>query len=206
MNNVSKSFDDSFQALKNVTLKFSPGEITALIGHNGAGKSTLLSILAGETLPTSGDISVYGNDNPFLLHQMIGFCKQDNFLWPDLTAKEHLNIFGGMRCTDRKSHDKIVQEWLESVDLAIAKDDYSSTFSGGMKRRLSVALATIGDRPFVILDEPTDEMVSSIHMCYFPPQSLFRFPVLLVIITLTLNFLYSLYIGSCQSSVCLETS
>ena len=86
------------------------------------------------------------------------FClsiDQDDYLWPDLTAREHLALFAGLRGVDSSELDDTVQKWLESVDLAEVQSQYSSAFSGGMKRRLSVALATIGDRPLIILDEPT---------------------------------------------------
>lgn len=161
MNNISKKFG-SFQAVNNLTLKLRGGEVTALLGQNGAGKSTVINILSCEMPMTSGEVSVFGKSvvDPFAVRQLIGVCKQDDYLWPDLSAKEHLDIFGGLRGLDRKAHDTIVQKWLESVDLTVVKDKFSEAFSGGMKRRLSVALATIGDRPFVILDEPTTGMVS----------------------------------------------
>jgi ABC-type multidrug transport system ATPase subunit len=80
---------------------------------------------------------------------------KDDYLWPELTAGEHLALFAGLRGIDPAEQNRVVQKWLESVDLADVQLQYSSGFSGGMKRRLSVALATIGDRPLIILDEPT---------------------------------------------------
>lgn len=80
---------------------------------------------------------------------------KDDYLWPDLTAREHLELFAGLRGVAPSDQDDIVQKWLESVDLAEVQTQYSSQFSGGMKRRLSVALATIGSAPLIILDEPT---------------------------------------------------
>jgi len=85
----------------------------------------------------------------------VGICKQDDYLYPNLSAKEHLELFAGLRGVPRNERPAIIQEWLESVDLAIVQNQYSSSFSGGMKRRLSVACSTIGDRPLIILDEPT---------------------------------------------------
>lgn len=86
---------------------------------------------------------------------MVGLCKQDDYLWPDMSAKEHLELFAGLRGVESAKLQATVQKWLESVDLADVQFQYSSGFSGGMKRRLSVALATIGDRPLIVLDEPT---------------------------------------------------
>jgi ATP-binding cassette, subfamily A (ABC1), member 3 len=94
-------------------------------------------------------------DDPFYVRHLVGNCKQDDYLWPNLTAKEHLDIIGGLRGVDPEEHDEIVQKWLESVDLDSVQHQRSSEFSGGMKRRLSLALSTIGSRPLIVLDEPT---------------------------------------------------
>lgn len=92
----------------------------------------------------------------------------DDYLWPDLSAKEHLELFAGLRGVKADERADIVQKWLESVDLAEVQLQYSNAYSGGMKRRLSVALATIGDRPLIILDEPTTGMdpVRSVEIFY----------------------------------------
>jgi ABC-type multidrug transport system ATPase subunit len=92
------------------------------------------------------------NDKASVRH-LIGECKQDDFIWPDLSAKEHLELFGGVRGMNKADVPETVQKWLESVDLDIVQNDYSSSFSGGMKRRLSLAIATVGDAPVVVLDE-----------------------------------------------------
>ena len=86
---------------------------------------------------------------------MAGMCRQDDYLYPNLSAREHLELYAGMRGVPFDDIPRTVQEWLESVDLQEVQEHYSSSFSGGMKRRLSLALATIGDRPLIILDEPT---------------------------------------------------
>lgn len=111
-----------------------------------------------ETAASGGDISVYGyssQHDAYSVRQLVGVCKQDDYLYPDLTAKEHLQLFGGLRGVPSSEIVETIQEWLESVDLAIVQNQYSSSFSGGMKRRLSVACSTIGDRPLIVLDEPT---------------------------------------------------
>jgi len=157
---VSKTYG-KLEALKPLNLSMRKGEVTALLGHNGAGKSTFSNILCCEQNPTSGDVTVFGrsvtNDKASVRH-LIGECKQDDFLWPDLSAKEHLELFGGVRGMSKADVPATVQKWLESVDLDIVQNDYSSSFSGGMKRRLSLAIATVGDAPVVVLDEPTTGM------------------------------------------------
>jgi ATP-binding cassette, subfamily A (ABC1), member 3 len=94
-------------------------------------------------------------DDPFAVRRLVGNCKQDDYLWPNLSAKEHLDIVGGLRGVDPDEHEEIVQKWLESVDLDGVQHQSSSAFSGGMKRRLSLALSTIGARLLIVLDEPT---------------------------------------------------
>lgn len=116
----------------------------------------LSNILCSEQNPTSGDVTVFGrsvtSDKAAVRH-LIGECKQDDFLWPDLSAREHLELFGGVRGMSKEDVPATIQKWLESVDLDIVQNDYSSSFSGGMKRRLSLAIATVGDAPVVVLDE-----------------------------------------------------
>jgi ABC-type multidrug transport system ATPase subunit len=76
-------------------------------------------------------------------------------LWPNLSAREHLDLFAGLRGVPSSEREETVQKWLQSVDLDIVQLQYASAYSGGMKRRLSLALATIGGRPLIVLDEPT---------------------------------------------------
>jgi ABC-type multidrug transport system ATPase subunit len=129
------------------------------------GKTTISSILCCEIGGTAGEVRVFGHSvfsDPYSVRGMVGLCKQDDYLWPDLSAKEHLELFAGLRGVESAELPATVQKWLESVDLDTVQDHYSSGFSGGMKRRLSVALATIGDRPLIVLDEPT---TGEFHNC-----------------------------------------
>ena len=130
-------------------------------GHNGAGKTTLTNILGCEQSPTEGDAFVFGHSvtyDPYAIRRLVGVCKQDDYLWPDLSAKEHLELFAGLRGVKPSEQEAVVQKWLESVDLATVQFQFSAGYSGGMKRRLSVALSTIGDCDFILLDEPTTGM------------------------------------------------
>ncbi|KAL9186661.1 hypothetical protein ACHAXT_005899 [Thalassiosira profunda] len=157
---VSKSYG-TVQALKPFSLAMKPGEVTAILGHNGAGKSTFVNLLCCEQNPTSGDISVQGHSiasEQSSIQKIIGECKQDDIIWPSLTAREHLELFAGIRGVGKHEMAAIVEKWLDSVDLENAQHTRVSAFSGGMKRRLSVALATIGDASVIVLDEPTTGM------------------------------------------------
>lgn len=125
------------------------------------GKTTISNILCCEIAGSQGDARVFGHSvfsEPFLVRNMIGLCKQDDYLWPNLSAKEHLELFAGLRGVDSAELGGKVEKWLGSVDLDEVQFQYAGAYSGGMKRRLSLALATIGDRPFIVLDEPTTGM------------------------------------------------
>ena len=126
------------------------------------GKSTFVNVLCCEQNPTGGDITVNGRSvlsDQNLISKMIGECKQDDFLWPNLTAREHLELFAGIRGVRKEEMADTVTRWLESVDLDLVQHTRVSTFSGGMKRRLSVAISTIGNSPIIVLDEPTTGML-----------------------------------------------
>ena len=171
--NVSKTYG-KVEALKPFNLKMQPSQVTALLGHNGAGKSTFVNLLCCEQNQTGGDILVKGHSvasSQQTIRKMIGECKQDDILWPNLTALEHLELFGGIRGVPKADIAAVTQKWLESVDLENVQHVRAGAFSGGMKRRLSVALATIGYAPIVVLDEPTTGEYYRLHQA--PSQILF---------------------------------
>lgn len=92
------------------------------------------------------------------VHKIIGVCPQFDLLWPQLTAYEHLELFSGIRDIPKDKMEEEIRTRLEEVSLWDVKDNPSSSFSGGMKRRLSVAISLIGDPKVVFLDEPTTGM------------------------------------------------
>ena len=112
------------------------------LGHNGAGKTTLSHMLCCETEPTGGSASIFGlsaSKDKYIVRQLVGVCKQDDYLYPNLSAREHLELFAGLRGVSDADMGTMVQQWLESVDLDLVQDSRAGGFSGGMKRRLSVA-------------------------------------------------------------------
>ena len=178
----------------------------------GAGKSTLSNILSCETDPSSGEVFIFGNSvvsDVFNIRRLMSICKQDDFLWPDLTAKEHLDIFAGLRGVDPSTHNETVLKWLESVDLSDVQHIASTAFSGGMKRRLSVALSTIGNRPFLIFDEPTTGMVS-LSLCgiiddQIPVDAIGTLSNTISFLLIKLIILVHPPSGSSKSTFCMET-
>jgi ABC-type multidrug transport system ATPase subunit len=129
-----------------------------LIGHNGAGKSTLMSLLTGLLEPSSGSAHV-GDvnliDDISSVRKMIGYCPQYNFFWDELTARDHLVLFSLLRGIKYSEVNNSVDNILRLTQLSSYSHQSVKTFSGGMKRRLSVAMAGIGDPKILLFDEPT---------------------------------------------------
>ena len=148
-------------AVNNVSFNIKRGEIFGLLGHNGAGKSTTINMLTGLLVPTSGTMTIAGlsvQENLSDIRRLLGVCPQHDILWEDLTAMEHLVLFAqlkGMTYTEGtdEAWDKLIMVGLDNV-----AHDRVSTFSGGMKRRLSVAISAIGDPALMLLDEPSTGM------------------------------------------------
>jgi ABC-type glutathione transport system ATPase component len=160
--NLSKTyFRDSmpFHALKEVSFNLMRGQVLGLLGPNGAGKTTLLSILTGMIKADGGQAWIGGfNVSTELpeIYKRIGVCPQFDLHWPDLTANDHLLFYARLKGLKQdQSLDTIVQETLSQVKLTEHAHKPSSFLSGGQKRRLSLAIAMIGNPTVVLLDEPT---------------------------------------------------
>ena len=137
------------------------GELIALLGHNGAGKSTLINILTGILGSTAGTAKLFGfdlKDNISEIQRMIGLVPQFDILWGELTAREHLDLFAKLRGIPQSQIPALIKEKLIEVNLENVADSVVRTYSGGMKRRLSVAIGGIGNPKIIIMDEPTTGM------------------------------------------------
>lgn len=151
---------NSFTAVRDLTLKMKVNEVTALLGQNGAGKSSTMNMLCGLFSATSGDMKMLGHDiqtvnGANFRRTVAGICPQHDTLWGNLTTYEHLVFFAsikGMSLTDAKA---AATTMLEELALIEKRDTFTTSLSGGQKRRLSVAIAMIGGSSVVILDEPT---------------------------------------------------
>ncbi|KAI6654313.1 ATP-binding cassette sub-family A member 3-like [Oopsacas minuta] len=156
---ITKKYTRKKIALDNLRLNMYRGQITALLGHNGAGKSTLISILTGLIPPTNGNAYIYGmniHNEMDSIRNHLGICPQSNILFDRMTVKEHLHFFIRLKGIWGWTKAKIqVQGMLSNTKLEDKVNTLSSQLSGGMKRRLSVGLALIGDTKVIILDEPT---------------------------------------------------
>ena len=134
------------------------GEIFGLLGHNGAGKTTLMGIMTGLHEPTSGSAEINGFDcvkDMTAIRQGLGVCPQHDILYDDLTVFEHVRLFASIKGVADSQIQAQAEKWLVKVGLMEKLNAMANTLSGGQKRRLSVALAMVGDPSVVILDEPT---------------------------------------------------
>ncbi|XP_076997701.1 phospholipid-transporting ATPase ABCA3-like isoform X2 [Tamandua tetradactyla] len=148
-------------AVNNLSLNSYKGQITVLLGHNGAGKTTTLSILTGNYLPTSGEAYVNRFDiskNMVQIRKTLGFCPQQDLFFNDLTVSEHLLFYCVIKGVPRKMLPMEIDYLLSTFNLREKRDAFSQSLTGGMKRKLSVIIALIGDSKVLILDEPTSGM------------------------------------------------
>jgi ABC-2 type transport system ATP-binding protein len=146
------------KALHGISFTIEQGELFGLLGPNGAGKTTLLSILAGLTDASAGGVKIQDRTlttSEIELRRSIGLATQDLAIYPELTARENLHFFGrlyGLRGQDLKSR---IGEMLELAGLMDRAEHRAGTFSGGMKRRLNLAVALVHRPTLLLLDEPT---------------------------------------------------
>ena len=144
----------NFHVLQNVNLSINRGEIYGLIGENGAGKSTLIRILTGLAFQSSGVVSLFGKtENLRYERAKIGCTVEMPVLYKDMTAKQNLEIQRVQRGIPEK---KCISKTLELVGLNNTKKKKVNDFSLGMKQRLALAIALLGEPEFLILDEPVN--------------------------------------------------
>lgn len=152
---VSKSYGKQ-QILSNVNFSAEQGQIVGLIGPSGSGKTTIIKLIMGMALPSSGNVEVLHQQVPNLsLLKEIGYMAQSDALYQDLTGYENLTFFASMFLITKKEQQQRIAYVVNLVQLESALKKRVATYSGGMKRRLSLAVALIQNPPLLILDEPT---------------------------------------------------
>ncbi|XAR50078.1 Sulfate-transporting ATPase [Bertholletia excelsa] len=152
-----------YHALKGLWVNFAKDQLFCLLGPNGAGKTTAINCLTGITPVTAGDASIYGYSvrssvGMSNIRRIIGVCPQFDILWDALSGQEHLHLFASIKGLPPASIHTVAEKSLTEVRLTESAKIRAGSYSGGMKRRLSVAIALIGDPKLVILDEPTTGM------------------------------------------------
>ena len=156
IHNLHKTYSNGFEALKGINLQITEGSFFGLLGPNGAGKSTLINSLVGLVKPTRGQIRIAGFDiekNKTLALMNIGVVAQEILCDPFLSAYEMLSFQSGYY--GLKNNDDWIEEILENLGLTEKIQTPCRLLSGGMKRRVMVALALVHKPPLIVLDEPT---------------------------------------------------
>ncbi len=155
LSNVSKSFKKQ-QVLKDINLQVRENEIFGLIGPSGSGKTTLIRLIIGAINADYGDVKVIDYKIPNLkVLDQIGYMPQNDALYYDLTGYDNLMFFGGMYHMNRDILKQRAQEVLKLVELEKDAKKKVLYYSGGMKKRLSLAVALLHSPKILILDEPT---------------------------------------------------
>jgi len=148
-------------ACKDMCLAIPEGECFGLLGVNGAGKTTTMNMLTGDFLPSGGRGLLVGKDvatERQEVWQQLGYCPQFDALFDKLTCREHLRIYGRIRGIKPERLEEVIERLVEDMELTSYVDKQAGTYSGGNKRKLSVAIALIGNPKIVILDEPSSGM------------------------------------------------
>lgn len=155
LKNVSKSFGKKI-VLQEINLSIGEGKIYGLIGPSGSGKTTLVKMIVGIDAPDSGTVRVLDVKVPDLeLLNEIGYMAQSDALYPELTGKENLDFFASLYPMEKSHMKKRIAYAADLVKLSGDLGKKVSAYSGGMKRRLSLAIALVHDPKILILDEPT---------------------------------------------------
>lgn len=160
INNLFKRFV-GVTAVDGLSLDIKEGEIFGLLGPNGAGKSTTINILSGILQPTSGSAFVGGYDitvDPDNVKRLIGVCPQHSAYYKYLTGRENIKLFGDLHGMPKALIKERSNHLIENIGLEEAADRKTNSYSGGMVRRINLAMALINDPEIAFLDEPTVSM------------------------------------------------
>jgi ABC-2 type transport system ATP-binding protein len=155
--NLRKAYGTN-EVLKGIDFDVHKGTMLALLGPNGAGKTTTVRMLSTLLKPDSGEITIAGKsvvDSPDAVRSVIGLTGQSAAVDDLLTGRENLIMMGQLYRLTTKSAKLRAQELLENFDLVKAADKPAKTYSGGMRRRLDLAVSLIAQPPIIFLDEPT---------------------------------------------------
>lgn len=146
------------RAVKHVSLSVARGKILSLLGQNGAGKSTSINMITGLLHPDAGEVFVMGRrlrTERAAVQQQLGVTTQDDILWPALSAAEHVRLYATFKGVPRANMAGYIAARLDAVGLAHVAQQAAGQYSGGMQRRLSIVLCSVGEPALCILDEPT---------------------------------------------------
>jgi ABC-2 type transport system ATP-binding protein len=148
----------STNAVDGITFHVEPGEFFGFLGPNGAGKSTTMNILVNLVSKTGGSVKIDGfevSEKPFEVYRQVGYALQEVGLDDSATAREMLQLHGRLYHLPKEKIEQRIAFLLKLTDLEKVADQYTSTYSGGMRRRFDLALSLIHEPKVLFLDEPT---------------------------------------------------
>jgi ABC-2 type transport system ATP-binding protein len=157
---LAKRYED-VNAVDGLSLSIGAGELFGLLGPNGSGKTTTINCLCGLTRPTSGTAIVGGFDvekDPLKVRELIGVCPQETAVYPYLTGIENVELYGALHDLGRNDAHRRAAEVLQKLGLEDEARRRVGKYSGGMKRRVSLAMSLVHDPEILLLDEPTVAM------------------------------------------------
>ena len=152
--NLTKKYN-SFLAVDGLNLRINKGEVFGFLGPNGAGKTTSIKMMVGLLKPTKGRVLIEGEEIESVEKRKIGVCPQDLVIWDGLTSEENIALIGDMYEVPGKVLKERITQLLHDLILSDKTKTVASQLSGGMKRRLNLAMAVIHDPEIVVLDEPS---------------------------------------------------
>ncbi|XP_032177689.1 ATP-binding cassette sub-family A member 9 isoform X1 [Mustela erminea] len=144
-------------AIRNVSFCVKKGEVIGLLGHNGAGKSTTIKMITGDTNPTAGQVILKGSSEGDSLG-FLGYCPQENVLWPNLSVREHLEVFAAIKGLEKVDATVSITRLADALKLQDQLKQPVKALSEGIKRKLCFALSILGNPSVVLLDEPSTGM------------------------------------------------
>ena len=153
---LTKHYGD-MTAVNDLSLEVYEGEVFGLLGPNGAGKTTTINMICGLLRPDAGQVTIHGKvitNGDASTRARVGVCPQNIVLWGQLTCLEQMQFIGEMYGMRGKTARERGQKLLKEIDLFEKKDKFARTLSGGMQRRLNLAMALVHDPEILVLDEP----------------------------------------------------
>ena len=141
-------------AVRNMSLKVEPGEVFGLLGHNGAGKTTAMRMITQEEAATAGKVRIGQEDissNQSDAFQQLGYCPQFDALWQRVTVREHFEVYAAIRGVPQDKIGALIDGYMTGLRITEHAKKYTKDCSGGTKRKLSYAMAMLGDPRIVLL-------------------------------------------------------